>query len=97
MPTSSTDAGARLEGGTLHLAGRLDRHHVPALWPSLPRGGYAAIDLGGVTALDTVGLALVAHLASQAPQDGGAALPVLGAPAGYAELCAAYRLSPDLR
>ncbi|MBS7458156.1 STAS domain-containing protein [Coralloluteibacterium stylophorae] len=96
MPPSS-DAAARLEGGSLHLSGRIDRRTVPSLWPALPAGGFASIDLAGVVALDTVGLALVAEACARAAKTAGAPAAILHAPAGFDELRSAYRLAPDLR
>lgn len=87
-------AGARLDGEVLHLSGRLDRHAVPALWPALPRGAWAHIDLAEVGALDTAGLALIAELAARATPSSQSV--ILHPPSGFAELCAAYRVSPEL-
>lgn len=87
----ASNASARLDGGTLHLSGVLDRAAVVALWPQLPvRASITRLDLQQVTAVDSAGLALLAELQA------GATQPPLGAPAGMAELCAAYRLTPSL-
>ena len=45
--------------------------------------------------MDSAGLALLAELAARA-RKAGHALAISGAPAGFNELSAAYRLSPDL-
>ncbi|CCP13884.1 hypothetical protein SMSKK35_2114 [Stenotrophomonas maltophilia SKK35] len=45
--------------------------------------------------MDSAGLALLAELAARA-RKAGHPLAISGAPAGYNELSAAYRLSPDL-
>ncbi len=87
-------ATARLDGEVLSLSGRLDRHALPALWPALPKGAYVQIDLAGVGALDTAGLALIAELAARATPSSRSV--ILHPPSGYAELCAAYRISPAL-
>lgn len=90
---TSGAASARLDGDVLHLFGRLDRHAVPALWPALPNGGYARLDLAGVGTLDTAGLALIAELAARATAAKDSV--ILNPPGGYAELCAAYRISSE--
>jgi len=48
-----------------------------------------------VERVDSAGLALLAELAARA-RKAGHLLAIAGAPAGYNELSAAYRLSPDL-
>lgn len=82
----------RQDGDTLHFSGVLDRDAVIALWPAARRaaGQIRALDLQAVAGIDSAGLAMLAEL--QAPLAG---IPA-GAPAGLAELCAAYRLAPTL-
>jgi len=89
-------ARASRDGAVLRLDGRLDRAAATALWPAaLPLlDGAHALDLTGVQALDSAGLALLAELAARLRRNG--AVAVTGAPPGLAELCAAYRLDPDL-
>lgn len=84
-------AQARREGDVLRIEGLLDRAAVPALWaglrPLLP--GARAVDAGAVSRVDSAGLALLAELAARG-------LAIGGAPAGLAELRAAYRLDGSL-
>lgn len=88
---------ALLEGDTLRLRGVLDRAAVIALWPQLQAlpAQLTRLELGEVERVDSAGLALLAELAWRARKDGHP-LSIAGAPAGYNELSAAYRLSPDL-
>ena len=86
-------AEARLsDDACLHLSGPLDRAGVTALWPQLDTLRHRAqhLDLDGITALDSAGLALLSTLAS----DG---LAVRGTAAGLGELAAAYRLDASLK
>jgi phospholipid transport system transporter-binding protein len=85
-----------LRGDTLHIAGRLQRDAVPALWSALPTAPFAQVDLSAVTALDTAGLALLVELAAHSRRAGGPSPRILHAPAGYDSLCAAYRIRPEL-
>lgn len=96
MPPSN-EASLRLDDRVLHLTGRIDRRTVPALWRALPPGTFTQIDLGGVVALDTTGLALVAEARARVDKPAGAAEAIVGAPTGFDELRSAYRLAPDLR
>ncbi|HCT28248.1 STAS domain-containing protein [Stenotrophomonas maltophilia] len=93
----ASNALALLEGDTLRLRGVLDRAAVIALWPQLQAlpAQLARLELGEVERVDSAGLALLAELAARA-RKAGHALAISGAPAGYNELSAAYRLSPDL-
>ena len=93
----ASNALALLEGDTLRLRGVLDRAAVIALWPQLQAlpAQLARLELGEVERVDSAGLALLAELASRA-RKAGHALAISGAPAGFNELSAAYRLSPDL-
>lgn len=95
MPAADT-ARARREGEVLHLEGRLDRAAAVGLWPTVQAlaDGARTLELGAVHALDSAGLALLAEAAAR--MRAGGAVQVLGAPAGLAELCAAYRLDPQL-
>lgn len=87
----SVAAHARPDGDVLRIEGRLDRAAVPGLWRQLqPQlGGMRSIDLHAVDAVDSAGLALLAELAASG-------LRIDGAPAGFAELTAAYRLDGSL-
>ncbi|WP_447898338.1 STAS domain-containing protein [Stenotrophomonas sepilia] len=93
----ASNALALLEGDTLRLRGVLDRAAVIALWPQLQAlpTQLARLELGEVERVDSAGLALLAELAARA-RKAGHALAISGAPAGFNELSAAYRLSPDL-
>ncbi|RRU71798.1 MULTISPECIES: STAS domain-containing protein [Stenotrophomonas maltophilia group] len=93
----ASNALALLEGDTLRLRGVLDRAAVIALWPQLQAlpAQLARLELSEVERVDSAGLALLAELAARARKNGHP-LAVSGAPAGYNELSAAYRLSPDL-
>lgn len=95
MP-ASTDGRASAEraGETLRFTGALLRGEIAGLWPqALARlDGARRFDLTAVERVDSAGLALLAELAERI--DG---LIIDGAPAGLAELRAAYRLSPQLR
>lgn len=94
---SRTDATGRIAGETLHLSGRLQREAVAALWASLPREqAISAIDLSGVTALDTAGLALLVCVVRRANVHAKAVPVLLHPPASYASLCAAYRIDSAL-
>jgi phospholipid transport system transporter-binding protein len=87
----------RREGEVLHLAGELDRAAASAAWPSLQPllAGIRTLDITAVTRLDSAGLALLAEAVAGAAAHGVA--PALrGAPAGLAELRAAYRLDAAL-
>ncbi len=94
---ASNTAQARLDQGTLHLSGTLDRGAVIALWPQLKTmaTGVDALDLAAVTGVDSAGMALLAELAARARQN-GRTLAINGSPAGLTDLQAAYRLSADL-
>ena len=93
----ASNALALLEGDTLRLRGVLDRAAVIALWPQLQAlpAQLARLELGEVERVDSAGLALLAELAARA-RKAGHALAISGAPAGFNELSAAYRLSPNL-
>ncbi|HIE5096049.1 STAS domain-containing protein [Stenotrophomonas maltophilia] len=93
----ASNALALLEGDTLRLRGVLDRAAVIALWPQLQAlpAQLSRLELGEVERVDSAGLALLAELAARARM-AGHPLAISGAPAGYNELSAAYRLSPDL-
>lgn len=90
-------ASAWITGETLHLSGRLQRDSVTALWAALPRAqGIGAIDLSGVTALDTAGLALLVCVVRRATEHVTARPVLLHPPSSYASLCAAYRIGSAL-
>jgi phospholipid transport system transporter-binding protein len=92
----ASDATFRIENGTLHLAGVLDRAAVVDLWPQLARGlgPLRQLDLQAIERLDSAGLALLGELAARLRANGGGT--IAGTPAGLDELRAAYRLMPDL-
>lgn len=85
-------ADLRLDAnGCLHLDGRLDRKRVETLWPQLqplqPR--MTAIQLAGLSGLDSAGLAFLVTLAN-------AGITLQGTAPDLAELSAAYRLPASL-
>ena len=81
------------EGDALVFRGALDRAAVATVWHAARplTAGARRLDLAAVPAIDSAGLALLAELAAQLPGAG-----IEGAPAGLAELRAAYRLDPAL-
>ena len=86
-------AAVERDGDGLSFVGALLRADIAALWrqatPQLQ--GIRRFDLNAVTRVDSAGVALLAELADRC---GG--VIVDGAPAGLAELRAAYRLTPAL-
>lgn len=95
---TATSLSLRRDGDTLRVAGVLDRAAATAAWPSLLPLLPAAqvLDVTGVERLDSAGLALLAEAAARLSGDGIGAARVVGAPAGLAELRAAYRLDGAL-
>jgi len=93
----ATTLTARREGAVLRLAGILDRAAATTAWPSLQLllAGAQVLDLGGVQRLDSAGLALLAEVVARGAAAGHAPR-IDGAPAGLAELRAAYRLDEAL-
>jgi phospholipid transport system transporter-binding protein len=93
----ATDASVRKDGDRLVFSGTLERAAIAGLWAqALPLlAGVARFDLHAVAQVDSAGVALLAELAERVRTQAGA-LAIDGAPAGLAELCAAYRLAPDL-
>ena len=87
-------AGLERNGETLRFTGALLRDQVAGAWRhALPLlVGARRFDLTALTRVDSAGVALLAELAARA----GSGLTIGGAPAGLAELRAAYRLQPDL-
>jgi phospholipid transport system transporter-binding protein len=93
---ASNAASARRDGTALVFSGVLDRAAATALWPSLTSlDGVLQLDLTAVTRVDSAGVALLAELAARL-RDRGGAPTIVGSPAGFNELCAAYRLAPTL-
>lgn len=76
---------------TLVFGGALERAAAAALWRQAQplRAGLRRLDLTAVSQVDSAGLALLAELA-------GSGIDVVGAPAGLADLRAAYRLDERL-
>jgi phospholipid transport system transporter-binding protein len=93
MPASSS-AGVRRDGDALAFAGALLRGDVATAWKQAAGAldGVRRFDLRHVERIDSAGLALLAELGARA----GGGIAHDGAPAGLAELRAAYRLSPGL-
>jgi len=87
MQTPSADATARLQDGRLVLVGALVRSAVPTLWAAVTGLKANAIDVGGVTRVDSAGLALLGELSARSPD-----AVIHGNPPGLADLRAAYRL-----
>lgn len=83
----------RRHADVLAFDGVLTRPVVASAWrDALPLvEGVRRFDLGGVAAIDSAGLAMLAALARRA---GNPAID--GTPAGYAELRSAYRLDATL-
>ena len=91
-----TIGGASVEraGDALHFAGALLRADVAALCKQATTTrleGVRRFDLTAASRVDSAGVALLAELAERC---GGVVID--GAPAGLAELRAAYRLTPAL-
>ena len=91
-----TDSGARVvrEGEALRFHGPVLREHVATLWlAAIPLlAGSATLDLGGVTELDSAGLALFGELMQR-----NAALQLAATPADFEALRQAYRLDARLQ
>ncbi len=94
---ASNPATVVRQDDALVFAGALDRAAAPGLWTAVAGigGGVQRIVLEQVTVVDSAGLALLAELLARL-RDGGASPRLQGRPAGLDELCAAYRLAPDL-
>ena len=92
----ATEAGARVvrEGDALRFHGPVLREHVATLWlAAIPLlAGAATLDLGGVTDLDSAGLALFGELLQR-----NAALQLSAQPADFEALRQAYRLDARLQ
>lgn len=86
-------ASVRRDGDALVFAGGLTRGACAALWrqAAAETGGVRRLDLRGVTALDSAGLALLVELAERC---GGVELT--GDAPHLSELRAAYRLDARL-
>ena len=103
-----TDAAAAVsrDADTLVFRGALARDAVAGLWRQMQplRTGVARLDLTAVSVVDSAGLALLTELADTSGAAGnstaeglaGDGIAVIGAPAGLAELRAAYRLDDRL-
>jgi phospholipid transport system transporter-binding protein len=93
----ASNATVQLDGPRARLAGALDRDAVVALWPTLKAlpDALTELDLTAVERVDSAGLALLAELSAHARAN-GRTLVLNGTPAGFNELCAAYRLAPSL-
>lgn len=93
---AATDAGARVDrdGDALRFHGPVLRDRVATLWlAAIPLlAGAATLDLGGVTELDSAGLALFGELMQRNP-----ALRLGAVPADFDSLRQAYRLDPRLQ
>ncbi|KAF5289273.1 hypothetical protein FQR65_LT20858 [Abscondita terminalis] len=97
MPTpTASNASFVQQDDALILRGTLDRAAAVALWPPLARlKGVRRIVLTDVTAVDSAGLALLAEVSDRLRNSAGS-VTLEGQPAGLSDLCAAYRLTPDL-
>jgi phospholipid transport system transporter-binding protein len=85
------------EGSTLAIDGELTVTSSAARWRELrPKASAAhAIDLAGVTAIDSAGLAVVQALRRLARDAHGQLPPVLHVPARMQQLCVAHRVDLD--
>jgi phospholipid transport system transporter-binding protein len=93
---ASNPASVRRQDTALVFSGVLDRAAVTALWPALQASsGVQVLDLTAVPRVDSAGLALLAELAARLRAQGSDPR-FNGAPAGFNELGAAYRLAPSL-
>ncbi len=92
----ATDAGARVfrEGEALRFHGPVLREHVATLWlAAIPLlAGARTLDLAGVDALDSAGLALFGELMQR-----NATLRLAAAPDDFDALRQAYRLDARLQ
>lgn len=91
----ATDAARVVrEGDALRFHGPVLREHVATLWlAAIPLlAGAATLDLGGVTDLDSAGLALFGELLQR-----NAALQLATPPADFDSLRQAYRLDARLQ
>ena len=97
MAVAEAAAAVRRDGDALVLSGRLDRAAATVLWPAAQPllAGVRTIELAAVDALDSAGLALLGGLAARIAGQGERPR-VSGAAPGLAELCAAYRMDPNL-
>jgi ABC-type transporter Mla MlaB component len=88
------DARIVREGEALRFQGPVLRDRVAALWlAAVPLlAGADTLDLGGVTDLDSAGLALFGELMQR-----NATLRLAGAPADFDSLRQAYRLDTRLQ
>jgi phospholipid transport system transporter-binding protein len=91
-------ASVQREGPALVFAGVLDRAAAQRLWPATVQAldGAQRLVLTDVPRVDSAGLALLVAAAARLRAAGTGAVAIEGAPAGLAELCAAYRLTPTL-
>jgi len=93
---ASNPASASVQGTSLVFSGVLDRAAATALWSSVQAAGpVQVLDLTAVPQVDSAGLALLAELAARLRAQ-GIQPHINGAPAGFNELSAAYRLAPSL-
>lgn len=101
MPTADprADASAIRDGEALRFSGALVRAQVASLWHALPPAdGVRTLDLTGVDALDSAGLALLAEVAARTGQRPSVRVPAATAAAeGLSQLRAAYRLDDALQ
>jgi ABC-type transporter Mla MlaB component len=83
------------EPASLRIDGELDARSVPALARRLRAAALpAAIDLSGVSAIDSAGVAFLRTLQARASAAGKAVPALLNAPAHYHQLIAAHRVRP---
>jgi len=88
-------AAIELHGATLSLSGAITGTTVADLHAErLDLHGVTTVSLEHVSAVDTVGVALISQLVARTTVD-DVRPHVIGKPKGLDELCQAYRISPD--
>ena len=81
------------EGETLLLTGELDQDYLNSLWDARHEAmqGVSCIDLGGISRVDTAGVALLVHLVELGKKQ-GTDVTLLGVSENVSTLAALYNL-----